>query len=121
VPSADTYWTAAADFEALAGTLAADAPPTRDSLTDDVVVGGRLRPALDEAIAAIVTGIAATADGYRALAAECRRRALACQAYAAAVAEYRAAEQRWRTASPAERAAMAPVDPPRREPWMPAG
>jgi hypothetical protein len=105
MPTADTYWSAAADFARLAESVAAEIGPVQDGLSDDVVRGGRLRARLDEAVADIVAGLGATADGYDTLAAECRRRARACEAYTAALA--------------ASIGTGAP--PPPREPWMAAG
>lgn len=85
MPTAQTYWRAAADFARLAEQLTDEAAAVRRRLTDDVVAGGRLRPSLDEAVERIVGGAGATADAYEVLAAECRRRAVACEAYTAAV------------------------------------
>ena len=105
MPTADTYWNAAADFARLAEAVAAEIGPVRDGLGDDVVRGGRLRARLDDAVADIVAGLGTTAGGYDALAAECRRRARACEAYTAALAASVG------TGTP----------PPPREPWMAAG
>ncbi len=85
MPTAHSYWRAAVDFARLAAVLADEAAAVRRSLTDEVVVGGRLRPTLDEAVEMIVSGAGATAEDYDVLAAECRRRALACEAYTAAL------------------------------------
>lgn len=121
MPTADAYWHAAAEFGALADTLAAEAAPVRDALGDDVVAGGRLRLALDDAIAVVTSGVGATADAYAALAAECRRRALACEAYTAALRAHERAVAAYAAASPEQRAQLTMVPAPARAPWMAAG
>lgn len=105
MPTAATYWRAAADFARLAETAAGEAGPVADGLHDGVVRGGRLRTRLDEAIAGIVAGLGATAAGYDALAEECRRRARACEAYTVALAASAAAGE----------------PPPPRAPWIAPG
>lgn len=121
MPTAHEYWQAARDFAALAASLDADAAPTRDLLTDDVVVGGRLRPTLDDAVDEVVRGVAVTAGSYEAIAAECARRAEACATYTAGLAEYQRAEAAWAATTEAERDVIARPRPPRRAEWMHAG
>ena len=105
MPTADTYWNAAADFARLADAVAAEVGPLRAGLGDDVVRGGRLRQRLDDAIADVVAGLATTADGYEALAEECRRRARACETYTLELAA----------------SVTLGSPPPVRQPWMVAG
>lgn len=118
MPTADAYWRAAADFARLSEELGDDALAVRTALTDAVVVGGRLRPTLDEAVAMIVSGAGATADGYAVLAAECRRRAVVCETYTAALASHHRALAVLDGADPQRRARVAAVPPPCPEPWV---
>lgn len=121
MPTADDYWRAAADFEARARAVTAEAPPVAASVTDDVVRGGRLRTVLEEAVDGIVRGLGATADGLDAIAAECRRRAIACQDYTASVQAHAHSVEAWERADPDDRATLTRLPPPRREAWMQAG
>jgi hypothetical protein len=121
MPTAESYWSAAADFARLADLVLGEVAPIRAGLDDDVVRGGRLRTTLDQAVADIVAGLGATADGYEALAAECRRRALACEAYTAAVAAHLRAVADGEAAALAGRPERRVLPPPHREPWMAAG
>lgn len=121
MPTAHEYWQAAGDFAALAASLDADTEPIRDLLTDDVVLGGRLRPTLDDAVDEVVRGVAVTAGSYEAIAAECARRAAACAAYTAALGDYDVAQAAWTAATDAERVGLTRPRPPQRAAWMHPG
>lgn len=77
MPTAADYWAAAEDFTSLARSMTAEATPLRAAMTDGVVLGGRLRATLEQAIDTIATELDIGARCYEAAAQECRRRAAA--------------------------------------------
>lgn len=107
MPTAATYWSAAADFDGLAAHRANEARRLGAKPLD--VAQGAFAGALERALDEVAAGLGTSAIGYAALADECRRRAAACEAYDAELRAYLAAVARDREV---ERT------PPRREPWM---
>lgn len=118
MPTADDYRRAAEDFAAQARAIEEEAAPLAAGLGDDVVAGGRLRPLLDDAVAAVVRGIGVTADGLAAIAEECRRRAVTCEDYSAALDRYHQALHQWRATPDEDRRGPAPLPPAKPAPWV---
>lgn len=119
MPTAETYWSAAAEFAGIAAELARTAPRLAAHRPDTAVQGATPTITLEQAVDEIVDGTGTSAAGYERLAAECRRRAVACEMYTAALGEYRIAHESWASAPIGERP-PAP-EPPLRDDWMQPG
>lgn len=120
MPTAATYWTAAADFDGLAARRANEARRLGAEPLTATVEGG-LAVALERALQEIAAGLGTSATGYAALADECRRRAIACETYSEALASYHGALARYDDSDPRDRPAMPRPTPPHREPWITLG